>query len=239
MINIFIARGGDNNYIFNVVMWFLPCLFLTEVIFNLLDKKLKSKQIAYFIFVSSLIGFIYPKIISFRLPFCLDIVFTSIVFYYIGYVFRNKIEDKIVIENKTTNMVLVIVLTIIVIILSMIEQSTNMNNLIINNYIIFYFTAIIGFFIVYLVSNQTKLKTLQSIGKNSLYIMCIHEPIKRIVIAVYSKIIGIEGDIIRKNVIHIMIMLILVSLVTMLIIYLFKKFANSLQEKLNNRRISS
>ena len=51
--------------------------------------------------------------------------------------------------------------------------------------------------------------------------------------------IGIEGDIIRKNVIHIMIMLILVSLVTMLIIYLFKKFANSLQEKLNNRRISS
>lgn len=72
---------------------------------------------------------------------------------------------------------------------------------------LFYPLAIIGCLMVLSLSliiiqlfKQIKLiKDIQYVGENSLIIMCIHEPIKRIVLMLISKISHIPTDIIRDN----------------------------------------
>lgn len=219
-INIFIARGDNESYIFNVVLWFLPCLFMTEIIFNFLINKTKSKYLKYIMFISSIIGFIFPKISDIRLPFCLDIVFTAIAFYYLGFLFKENIKNKFLIflQKGVIYCILLIGIILIVSLLSTIEQGANMMNLKYKYYLIFYVTAILGFYMVYMISNKITINFLKWIGKNSLYIMCIHEPLKRIVIAIYSKIIGQNSELIRGNCLHIIIISVLVLLFTSILI---------------------
>lgn len=228
-INIFIARGGDQNYIFNVVMWFLPCLFITEIIFNFLYTKIKVKYkqfiLLLIIMIFSILGFIYPNVASIRLPFCVDIVLTSIVFYYIGLLFRNKenyINNKIR-KNTKTQLFLLIIFLIFTIILSNIEKGINLNNILYDSFTLLYITAILGFLVIYIISNKIKFKLLNYLGKESLYIMCLHEPIKRAELTIFSKIINVEVDALRQNILFSIINTIVIIGICVAIILVFKK----------------
>ena len=239
-INIFLAFAENNGYIFNVVLWFLPCLFFTEIIFNLLITKVNYKYMKYIMFTSSIIGFIIPRITSIRLPFCIDIVFTSIVFYYIGFLLKNKLNNinKKLPQNRFYYIMIVILIIITVAILSAIEQGANMMNLKYNNYILFYLTALLGFFMVYMISNKLNIGTLKWIGKNSLYIMAIHDPLKRIVITIYAKIISKNAEQIRYEFIHILIISILVLLFSCIAILIIYKLNGKLKEYLEKNNIA-
>lgn len=225
--NIFFARGGSDNYIFNVVLWFLPCLFITETIFWILENKFPKKRIGIIVFLSSIIGFIYPKVIEFRLPFCIDIFFTSIVFYYIGYIFKNYIELKTKEKIKNKENIIILIGICLTIFLAIIENGANMDNLRFTYYTVFYIAATVGTYTVYLFSNKLcKFKIssiIEWIGKNSLYIMCIHEPIKRIVIALYSKLIKQNGDIIRQNFLQVIIITLIVTIISAIMSYFINK----------------
>ena len=154
--NIFIAKGGSDNYIFNVVLWFLPCLFITETIFWILEKNFSTKKIGIIVFLSSIIGFIYPKIVDFRLPFCIDIFFTSIVFYYIGYIFKNYIELKTKEKIRYKENIIILIGVCITIYLAIIENGADMTNLRFTYYTIFYIAAIIGTYTIYLRSEERR-----------------------------------------------------------------------------------
>lgn len=233
-INIFLAKGENQGYVFNIALWFLPCLFMTEILFNFLINKVKNKYIKYIILVSSIIGFIFPRITSIRLPFCLDIVFTSIVFYYIGYALKGKLEIKG--KSLSKEIIIIIALIFVVIALSILENGANMMNLKYNYYLIFYVTACLGFYMVYMISNKINFNFLKWLGKNSLYIMAIHDPIKRVMIAIYARIIGQNSNQIRKDVIQIVIISIIILVMTSIIVkiinYLIEKFTNNRKEKL-------
>lgn len=221
-MNIFLARGGDSNYIFNVVLWFLPCLFMTENIFYILERKFTGKTLFFIILSSSFIGFLYPKVTDIRLPFCLDIVFLAIVFYYIGYELRKYIETKFIKKFNKNNLFISIQLLICIAIIigfSIFEDGANMNNLKIKYYSIFFLTAIIGSYAIYLIANaiarnRIKSDVLKFIGKNSLYIMCVHEPIKRVVLVMMSKAINLQTELMRKDILWIFICLCIVIAVS-------------------------
>ena len=67
-------------------------------------------------------------------------------------------------------------------------------------------------------------QVLSWLGMNSLAIMLIHEPVKRIVIKVYSSIVGIPVDVVRDSILQGMIMTLLTILVLLPIILLINKF---------------
>ena len=46
-LNIFIARANPTLYSYNIAMWFLPCLFTSEIIFFIVTK-LKNKSLNFF-----------------------------------------------------------------------------------------------------------------------------------------------------------------------------------------------
>ena len=67
---------------------------------------------------------------------------------------------------------------------------------------IFYLMAMLGSVVVMAVSRFIKYRDhgwMQYCGKNSLIIMCVHEPIKRILIQVMAMATGIETTALRQN----------------------------------------
>ena len=140
--NIFIGCGGDENYLFNVSLWFLPCLFSTEIIYNILDKRVKNKTCFSIIIVFlSIIGYVYANVSAIRLPFSLDTALIAIIFYYFGILLK-KIEDKKQIskfivrskKNKIISVMICVILLIVMVAINKFNGNINMNNLKINNY---------------------------------------------------------------------------------------------------------
>ena len=83
---------------------------------------------------------------------------------------------------------------------------------------LFYGFAIIGSLLVLCISNlMTKTKRICEpfcwIGRNSLVIMCIHEPLKRIILFILSKMLCLPVDVMRDNLCF--------SIITTVIIVLF------------------
>lgn len=228
LINLFIAQPGENSYIFNVALWFLPCLFITDILFYFLKRKLKKDKIlAVFVISFSTIGYIYTKLDFIRLPLCIDISFMAIVFYFLGYMWKNKWEVifKEKVKKYLLNIIIVGICMILTIIVSQINHGMNMFEGNYNNYFLMYLCAIAGTLMVYLISKIiSQNKILEFLGRNSLIIMCIHEPIKRIVIEVIHRISNIQVDILRMNAIFIILITICIILVMLPIILVINKF---------------
>lgn len=192
LLNIFLARAGDENYIFNVVMWFLPCLLMTQLIY----------------FFISLIGYALSKIKMFRLPFTLDVVCIALLFYFLGHclkIVETKLEITKYIKKSTKHSTLFILISIFlfvsVFLLVSINGTINMNNMEYNSYILSIITACLGSLAIIIISVIIEKNSfLEFVGKNTLVIMCIHEPIKRILIFITSKMLNINQIILRTNI---------------------------------------
>lgn len=80
-INIFTAMDTDFAFIYNVVLWFLPCLFVSRVLFAALNKN------KYFIVCIPILAFIAVLYIDYDnppLPWCMELAAVSLPFVLIG-----------------------------------------------------------------------------------------------------------------------------------------------------------
>lgn len=82
-------------------MWFLPVMFITTVSYYLLDARIKNKAVlSIVILLIGTVGFVYPNVFSFRLPWGCDCACVALLFFHsgvliqrfdlIGKVFGNK-----------------------------------------------------------------------------------------------------------------------------------------------------
>ncbi len=56
-LNIFIAKSGGNSFLYNVVLWFLPCLFVSNILFYVC-WRLGKYYIFSLILFSFIVGFV-------------------------------------------------------------------------------------------------------------------------------------------------------------------------------------
>ena len=83
LLGIFYGIGtGDWRVPMNVALWFLPCLFLVELIFFFVKKR------AFLIIFMILSYFVI--FLPFRLPWSLDVALAAIVFYGLGYFYKDR-----------------------------------------------------------------------------------------------------------------------------------------------------
>lgn len=228
LVNIIIARGGDENYIYNVALWFLPCLFTTEVIFHILIKKIKNIKILFvFILALSVVGYIYSLFDFIRLPFCIDIAFVAIGFYFIGYLWKDRGEKSFEKLNLSlAKHIILIIACFIVIIFSLLLPDMNMANL---QYPlaspILYIIPTIGTFMIFEISKLiNKCKWMEFLGGNSLVIMGIHEPIKRVVIEIMHRILNVSTEILRTNILGILATTIILLAICVPCIYILNRW---------------
>ena len=179
--------GNYDNLDFNIHLWFLPCFFVTVIIFNILIN-IGGKKTAYI--VSALMSLTYIVIPMHGLPWSIDRVFKYIGFYAVGtFVAKKKIGES---SNRRFGACLVsIVLLALNFFLSYYHLTTG---------IMWFVTAFIGVFAMILISQLiNENRVLQYFGRISLVILCIHGPVYRIVVKIVSIPLYMGTDAVREN----------------------------------------
>lgn len=192
--------GSYNNLDFNVHLWFLPCFFVTVVLFNIL-VNLGSRKTAYI--VSALMSLIYVILPMPELLWGFNRVFKYIGFYAVGVSLAGR-KTKIADRKIGTGVTAVVLLTVNFI-LSLYNLTTG---------IMWFVTALIGVAAVILVSqfiNENRI--LQYFGRISLIVLCIHGPVYRVVVKIISIPLHMGTDAVREK----FLLAMLVMIVTMVI----------------------
>lgn len=189
--------GSYNSLDFNVHLWFLPCFFVTVVLFNIL-VNLGGRKTAYAI--SAIMSLIYVVLPMPELHWGGNRVFKYIAFYAVG-AFGTKKKVGEVADKRLGAAVAAIVLLGLNFFLSYINQTTG---------IMWFVTALIGVVALVLTAqliNENRI--LQYFGRSSLIVLCIHGPVYRIVVKIISIPLHMGTDAVRANLLLTMIVVVI------------------------------
>lgn len=214
--------GYYDNLDFNVHLWFLPCFFVTVVLFNIL-VNLGGRKIAYI--VSALMSLIYIILPMPELLWGFNRVFKYIGFYAVG-VFLAGRGTRIV-DRKIRTGVVAAVLLILNFLLSLHNLTTG---------IMWFVTAFIGVAAVILVSrliNENKI--LQYLGRISLIVLCIHGPVYRIVVKIASIPLHMSTDAVRENFLLAMLVVAITTIICSVVYEIVVRVAPWMLGKTKNR----
>lgn len=176
------GSSGHGYLFFSAILWFLPCLFATKIIFELLIRISENK---YFLggslFFFSVVGYLFSLYFpEKKLPLGIEIALTATVFFGIGYflyLYKEQVMEfckKHFISVFTLSLLLLIIPAVINYKLYGNQIDLRMNNL--NNYFLFYLAAISGILFTTAISIRIdKNNVLEYIGKNSLPLFAFHQ----------------------------------------------------------------
>lgn len=165
-----------SQYIFTGALWFLPCLFISEIIIFLLINEFKFNNLKFTvtILLISLIGNIYSRTFNLPLLMNLDVAFNAMLFIGLGYLIRINNKKEVI---YTIKLKWIFILFIISLMCTAINGRIDMfSGTYGKSVIIFWIGAISG--ILFICSIAYKLKNIsffRFIGKNSLIIFATHQ----------------------------------------------------------------
>ena len=179
--------GYSSQMVFNFPLWFLPALFLSDIIFSALIRlsKRESKALLFMLAVAfTIIGYYFVKVKHF-LPWNLDISLFSQVFLCVGYLAAPtliKFASKKCSIKELLCIIVVFALTLTLYLLTVANNMVSINGRFLGNVPIFFLDAFLGSFATLIFSILlSKIKYLSNaisfIGKHSLDILCWHMPI--------------------------------------------------------------
>lgn len=172
----------SNNNVFKAPigqLWFVTTLFLTHVLFYILNKISKNdKELFILCILSAIIGYV-NSISSYQIygPWHIDVVFTAVIFYFLGYVFTKNINffNKFM-ENKLRAFILGFILFIIAVFFNVKNRAISMY---INQYgsiILFYMSSLASIYglIIFVNLFMKKSYIFRKIGKYSIFFLSYH-----------------------------------------------------------------
>lgn len=105
---------GHNALSHNVLLWFLPCLFITSLFFYFVSKLQNKNKILLGLLILSLSGHLVNILSPFRLPWGIDSALIAVMFYGVGHLSKNYVFNKLGTEkNKGTIISLCFIFSII------------------------------------------------------------------------------------------------------------------------------
>lgn len=244
MTNIFLARAGTGNYPQNAVLWFLPCLFVTEMLFLGIFTFVKSKRairydwavaatLATVSFFSIMVMHSFDLPIDrLRLPWALDILPFSMLFYCIGYLlsrFLMPCMQKSKLKAYRCMLSIAAIgmagLGLLWIFDELTGLSVNLNDASTSNPFWMLCAALLGFISSLMLCVAIDCRLLQFLGRASLTIMCVHEPVKRVLIFVMAKILGMNTDALRANLVYAMLVTVVTVAICVAVHLIMDRFA--------------
>lgn len=192
------------------VLWFLPALFIGEILFVLINNIVKNNYIK-FILIAFL--FISSTFISKENGLILLLISRGLIS--LGFVAIGYIGFEFV-KNENINVLILVALFVIHIITSRINGFVDLNNLVFNNKLLYILNSILGSFILIELCKLVKSNELTYLGKNSLIIMAIHLNL----IYLFNKYIGLN----LYGYISGLILCILIILIEIPIIYVIDNY---------------
>lgn len=224
--------GGNYNslMIHNGILWFLPCLFLVEMEYQLISYLKNTTLQILAVFLIALIGY-NIKII---LPWCLNISFIVLQFYYVGVRLRPIIRDSsLKSKNSKDNLVLLIIVTCLfgclyAYIQHEFKVKVNLSLNHIDNVWLFQMVSYLGIFSIISLCRIWKPIMTKEIwlylGINTMVIFALHQPLLRIVKFLTSRITTVYNP--DSNIFHSIITDICVILLLLPIITYYNKYSD-------------
>lgn len=194
-VDIFFQR---NEFYFNVVLWFLPCLILVTIATSIITQ-ITNNRLVVFILYALCLGctcFYSPMFDC----MWMNEAFYALPFFMIGYSLKNvfvEMERQLIRTNVFIKLLFVAPFCLL-------PLFQHPNDMMSSNYSCgyMYFHVIAVILIISLLGLSSLLisqKWLVSLGVNSLTIMCLHEPLKRIVVKIISIVLGQSVDVVRNS----------------------------------------
>jgi len=156
-------------------LWFIPCLFLTELVIFLISRNssLHSKKTAVIVFIISVLGIIYNKTIHIPLAYSLDAVPFALVFFYGGCLFA-KFEHRF--WEYLDTPVAFVGLGILSLALGIFNKTVNIFWSMYGNPAIYFIAAFLGIYLViYVARSLPEVRFLEYIGKNAIVFLALHQ----------------------------------------------------------------
>ena len=202
---------------YNGPLWFLTCLFVTELLFFGLAKRYywQRWKLLISLIVAGIIGYLYSVYVPFTLPWNADVALTSVVFYGAGNLFRKFMESVeelrvdfglpksglkfnnvfFVVENLLPVFFILVSILYFAYLLKFPTAKVNMSGMKYGGFFSFYFLAFSGIFTyVYIFKKVGSLEVLEYYGRNSLIVLALHFPMKDILLKLFTVFVGIELD---------------------------------------------
>lgn len=168
---------GDNRSLrFNTPLWFLPCIFVVQCFWYLLDRYGKKTK-PFWVILSSVIGYFVYSLIGNRLPWGMDVAFTGLVFFALGNFFRKEqVEQALFQIPSVLGFFAMMACSIGFNVLNKSAYpNVDMNSMVFGNYFLFYICAVSGCVaILYLAKFLERSRVLAYVGKNTLWILGLH-----------------------------------------------------------------
>lgn len=242
---ILIAQGSGRFMMFNSALWFIPCLFVVEILYYF---KTSKDWLNVFLTISCaalsfMLGSAFGEKYWLLLPFNFDAVLIALPFYCLGNIlgknFGHSYLTQIVNHHKYATIILWAVSTILLYVLadkfgvcSMGSSSYHCKGYMFIIRALVGITAIVSFSLIFSdLFKGCKNHCLQSLkysliwlGKYSLDVMSLHIPVKGIVILIWAKAMGIETDAITSSFSSSLIVLSVTMLVIVPIILCVNRF---------------
>lgn len=206
-----LAQGSGGFLEHNVALWFVPCLFVVDIIYYYI-AKLQEWATIIFTLLCMFVGIMMsthhnPTEIQFtKLPWSIDSALGALPFYACGNILIRHLSHKSIIQWSNKHIALltmeILFLTIILFVYSQNNGYVSMgHNTLGENTALFYFNAFIGCFSTILFSlllfnpkfyngyAKNIIKFIRWFGTNSFYAMAIHLPLKAALLAIPAYIL--------------------------------------------------
>jgi len=198
LYGVLIGTGGST------ALWFLVCLFMTELLYYFLSKlcKFKIQYIGVILVLSSIIGYLI-SVDRIMILWKIDVSFTSLVLFGIGNIVnKTGVLNIINHKNKVRLLSLFILLLLSILFCFSNNLKVDMNNSVYGNYFYFYLAALSGTLVILIISQIIhEQKLLEYIGQNTLIILFASGIIPKVSLGISSLIFSVPIVLIDSNLI--------------------------------------
>ena len=210
LLQTFIAQGSGAFMVHNSALWFIPCLFVVELMYWGLSRlKEWVNVLACFVLagLSFLFGRLWGDAYWFMLPFNFDAALIALPFYSVGNVFIKHHPHKDLVDcvsnHRWSCLGILLLGTALLVTASLFFGECSMGSSSYQcNGVVFIIRAFLGCALMVLLGLLIGLSkvpgTLKQpfiwFGKNSLDVMCLHIPIKGVVMIVVARLLSADVD---------------------------------------------
>lgn len=209
LLQTVLAQGSGGFLVHNVPLWFLPCLFVVEVLYYLIDQMHQKYKVLVCVLLSALGACMISwwRGWSVLLPWSAESALVAVLFYGAGNMLTGRFGlqglQDIVLSKKKLFIPILIVLTAILAFGARENGHITLGSDSLGKYpLLFYFDAFLGIittgiFSILVCSVSRSNRVVDAVmnyhlwfGRNSLYIMSTHVPVKGIIMIIISKLIS-------------------------------------------------
>ena len=215
---------------FNGALWFMPCLFSIELLYWFIAKMNCSWLIFVVLIIFNVLGISFVDYL-YWLPWGLNAAMIGLIFFGLGNLIKSKKE--FIAELKWYYWGGIIVSASVLQFFTFGYSHTDLASLSFSNPFLYVPVALIGIVLYFSIAKIIKKNFfLEWLGKNTLVLFALQEPVYRAVLGASAKILNIDVEIIRINVgLSVLCTIVTIALIAPFVVLYNKYISNLLKKK--------